>query len=131
MTIKIFKDLKQFTLTSTLTKEDFNLVQKYRPDALKIKNEDGDDVFALSYSEGRSCVSPFGVTFGATSADDKKLMIVGCLPAVNGDESYGDKIADIVGAALPHVETLEKALPDVVAQIKAQRKALIDSITTA
>ena len=41
MQIKIFNDLKQYTLTSTLTKADIDLVKKYRPSALKKQDAEG------------------------------------------------------------------------------------------
>ena len=46
MQIKIFKNLKQYTLTSSIKKDDLDLVKKYRPAALKKKDADGNDIFA-------------------------------------------------------------------------------------
>ena len=130
MQIKIFKDLKQYTLTSSLTKADIATAKKYRPAALKVKDSEGNDVFAMSYVEGKPCVAANGVTFGSASADGGYAMIVGQLPdELPAGTTAGDYIADKVGAALGYINVLEASIPDVVAEITAERNALIGSIT--
>lgn len=131
MQIKIFKDLKKFTLTSTLTKEDIGLVKKYRPSALKKQDAEGNDIFAVSYVEGRPCISANGVTFGAASANGGYAMVSGDLPENIDAGKYGEYIADLVGAALPFVNELEATIPEVVNTIKAERAALLGGIVEA
>ncbi len=129
MQIKIFKNLKQYTLTSSLKKDDIELVKKYRPNELKIKDSDGNDVFAMSYNEGKSCVSANGITFGATDVDTGCAMIVGALPeTLPANTTAGDYIADAVGSALEYVTYFEERLPFAASEIKAEREALIGSI---
>ena len=131
MNITLHRDVEKFVLTSTLKTEDIELVKKYRPDALKIKNSDGDEVFGLAYVEGKPSVAQFGITFGATNADGFAI-VTGDIPATelkNG--KGGDYVADVVGAALPHINAMEAQLPEVVASIKSERAALIGSIKNA
>jgi hypothetical protein len=130
MTIKIFKDLKHFTLTSILTKENVDLVKKYRPAALKIKDADGNDIFGVSYVEGKHCASANGITFGSESSDSGALMVIGDIPAVlpDGCKTPTDYVADIVGAALEHITALEETIPEVAAEIKAKRAEVIEGI---
>ena len=132
MKIKIFKDLTKFTLTSALTKSDIEMVKKYRPEALKIKDADKNDLFAVSYCEGHPCISPTGVTFGSKSTDGDFAMIVGDLPEkIPSDQSAGDYIADKVGAALAYINAMESTIPSIVTDIKSERAALIGSIVEA
>lgn len=128
MQINFFKDLKKFTLTSTVTKENIDLVKKHRPAALKIKDKDGNDIFGMSYVEGKSCVSANGITFGATSSEGGYAMIVGDIPADVAKDKVGEYIADLVGAALAHINTLEQSVPAAAAEITAERSALIGTI---
>lgn len=131
MQIKIFANLKQYTLTSSLTKADIELVKKYRPTALKIKDNDCNDIFAMSYVEGKSCVAANGVTFGAADVNNGRAMIIGTLPeTLPADTTAGDYIADKIGSALPFINELEAVIPEVVDQIKTERAELIGSITT-
>lgn len=133
MKIKIDKDLKKFALTSTLTKDDILLAKKYRPAALKKQDKDGNDVFAVSYVEGRPCLSANGVTFGAASHNGGYALITGDLPdkLPGGCAGYGEYVADMIGAALPLVNEFEAAIPAVVSGIKAERTALLESIVEA
>lgn len=132
MQIKIYKDLTKYTLTSTLTKEDIALVKKYRPDALKKKDADGNDIFSVSYVEGKPSVCAHGVTFGAKTSDGGFAMITGDLPAtLPSGTTPGDYIADQVGSALPFINEFEANLPAVVEAIKSERADLIGSIVEA
>lgn len=132
MQIKIFKDLRKYTLTSTLTKTDIELVKKYRPAALKKQDTDGNDLFAMSYVEGKPSVFANGITFGAATANGGYAMITGDLPdTVPAGTTYGDLIADKVGAALQYVNVLEEEIPAVVANIQSERAALLGGIVEA
>lgn len=132
MQIKIFKNLKQYTLTSTLKKSDIELVKKYRPDALKKKDADGNDICAMSYVEGKPCMSANGITFGSADVDTGCAMIVGTLPEkLPAGTTYGDYVADQVGSVLAFVNDMEANIPAVVGEITTQRATLIGSITEA
>lgn len=130
MQIKIFKNLKQYTLISSLKKTDIELVKKYRPGALKVKDADGNDIFAMSYVEGKPCVAANGITFGAADVDSGCAMIIGSLPeTLPANTTAGDYIADKVGCALEFVKSLEASIPAVANTIKTERTELIGSIT--
>ena len=132
MKITLHNDVLKYVLTSTLKKEDLDLVKKYRPDALKIKDGDGNDIFGMSYVAGKPCVSKNGITFGAANSDGFAI-VVGDIPEKLPSENAnaGEYVADIVGAALTHINALEKSIPEVVTAIKQERTALIGSITNA
>lgn len=129
MKIKIFNDTKQYTLTSTLKVDDIKLVQKYRPKALKKKDADGNDIFAMSYVEGRPCVAAHGITFGAKSHEGGYAMIVAALPEVEAGVNVKERIADIVGSDLTYINELEASIPTVVEAIRSERAAIINSVT--
>lgn len=128
MTITLNMDAKKYILASSLKKEDIELVKKYRPSALKIQDKDGNDVFAMSYCEGRPYIGKNGITFGSASHEGEYALVVGDLPA---GEKVEEQIADMVGAALTHINALEKSIPDAVDAIKTERAALIGSIKKA
>lgn len=129
MQIKIFKDLKQYTVTSNIKKEDIDLVKKYRPLALKKKDGDGNDVFGVSYVEGKPCISPNGITFGSTSSVGGFAMVTGSIPdELPEGTTLGDFVADKVGGALTLALEFEASIPAVAAEIRSERDALINSI---
>lgn len=129
MIIKIFRDLKQYTLTSSIKKDDIDLVKKYRPAALKKKDADGNDIFAVSYVEGKPCVAANGITFGSVSAEGGFAMITGALPeTLPANTTAGDYVADKVGSALTLINEFEASIPEVVNAIKTERAQLIGGI---
>lgn len=130
MKIVVFKNLRQYTLTSALKKEEVELVKKYRPDALKKKDADGNDLFAISYVEGKSCLSANGITFGAVEEGTGCLMLVGAFPGDVPLDKCNEYIADITGSAIAPLLELEASVPAVITEIKAARNNIISNITT-
>ena len=59
-----------YALTSAIKVSDIDLLKKYNPDALNVKDKDGKVVFGVSYSEGKPNVAGFGVTFGGKTRDE-------------------------------------------------------------
>lgn len=131
MKIKILNDVKKYVITSTIKKEQLELVKKYRPDALVLKDAEGNDVFGMSYVEGRPCVSKNGVTFGSVN-DAGYLLVTGDIPAdlPKGVADNKNYVADIVGAAQANIKALETSLPEVIEQIGAARSEIINGIET-
>lgn len=130
MQIKLFRNLKKYTLTSSVKTADIALLKKYNPEALVIKDKEGNVKFAIGYNEGKSSVAPFGITFGSTDVATGAAMVVGSLPeTADTAEKCGDYVADAVGKALAYVNTLEETIPAAVADVTAARSALIGSIT--
>lgn len=129
MQIKLFKDLNEYLIVSALKQEEIELVKKYRPSALKKQDADGNDIFAVSFNSGHPCVSANGVTFGSASVDGGYAMVHGVLPAnLPEGTTYGEFIADKVGPALAGLKEFEESVPAVVAEITAERSAIIGSI---
>jgi hypothetical protein len=125
MQIKVFMNLKKYTLTSSIKAEDIELVKKYRPKALKKQDSDGNDVFAISYVKGKTSVSANGITFGGEDYDTGHAIVVDDLPDEVGIADY---VLDKVSAALPYIEELERELPAVVAEIQSERERVANSI---
>jgi len=116
--------------STTITVEDILLAKKHNPNLLKLKDDKGNDVFAIDYKEGVPSVSKFGVTFSGKSRDDKGYAsITAMLPSsVEDPKEY---LADCVGVAVENLKKLEETLPAAVAKIRAERNSLKESITLA
>lgn len=68
--IKVLGDMIQIKIN--LTESDFKKVKNYAPDALKIKNEDGNEIFGISMGDAHC--SKYGVAFCNTDAEGKLFM---------------------------------------------------------
>lgn len=119
-----------YSLTSELKVEDIVLLKKYNPDALSIKDEDGNTKFAIGYSEGKPSVSSFGITFGSKSFEGGKASLTKSLPANMSDAATAkDYVAEEFGAVVAYLKQLEESVPEAVKKIKDDKKAIVDSIT--
>lgn len=52
---------------SEITHEDFMKAKKFRPDSLKIKDKEDNEIFAVNF--GNSAIRDFGVTFSSVNAE--------------------------------------------------------------
>lgn len=122
-----------YSLTSTIKVADIEFLKKYKPAALQIVDEEGNAKFGISYSEGCSSVAAFGVTFsGATRDENGYATVTGILPSGLGTTAEAKEfVAEKFGGIVAYLKQLEESIPNVVAQIKAERNQLIDSITVA
>lgn len=119
-------------VTSELKLEDIKTVQKYRPDALILKGgEDGkEEIFRIAAVSGPGDIGVFGAAFGqATRDEERKAVITMMLGQPVGDVK--EYIADKWGAALMNLGKLEESIPAALAEIAAQKEAVIANITVA
>ena len=128
MNIKVLKHT--MSLTSSIALEDLKLVQAMRPDALKIKDEDGNDVFVVAIKKtGDGGVNKCSVDFAPEADAGGHATLAVTLPdddTVKTDvKTY---ISDHFGAALNHLKTIEARLPAVVADVRAEREILANAI---
>lgn len=120
-----------YALVSDIKVEDIVLLKKYNPEALKIKDKDGNEQFAIGYNEGHPSVAPFGVTFGAKNLADGKATITKTLPAFDSTEKAKEYVAEEFGAVVAYLKQLEATVPDEAKKVRDERKALIDGITVS
>lgn len=116
-------------LTSTLKVEEIKLLRKYKPDALKIKNENGDDLFAIAYKEGCSSITPKGVTFGGASRDGNEFATFTANISVAEGEDIKEVVADLIGVPAGYVSQIESAAVNALHEVRAARAELLNSIT--
>jgi len=112
-------------LVSDVTLEDWERVQKYAPEALKIVDEDGNAVFKVKTSEGAGSVNEYGVVFGTYMNDGGKATVTVLL-----GENVDDKkaaVKDIMGSALIDLNSIEKELPTILKDID-EKEAEIDKL---
>ena len=126
MKTRVFKDVKQYAITSTLKKEDIELLKKYNPSALRETDENGNDVFAISYCENRPCIGVKSVTFGGVNGEGY-LTITGPIPEEKMAKA-GEYIADLIGGVVPKIEQFERTVPEAAAAVKATRETIIGNI---
>jgi hypothetical protein len=115
-----------YVVTSTVSRADLEMVKKYRPDTLKIVDDETKEVL-FRVSIGSDSVSGFGISFGGVSNDDDKLATA-TLPIPHAVEDAKEYVIDIAGLALTMLEKVEGKVADVLKDIKADHDVIAESI---
>lgn len=117
-------------VTSTLKYEDIRTIEKYRPEALTLKGgEDGKEpIFRISAANGVGSINKYGASFGASAHNEGGFAtITMVVEGVEGD--IREYVADQLGAAVRELNKLEETLPATLAEIKAEKEAIMADIT--
>ena len=116
-------------ITSALKREDIELLEKYRPDALILKGgEDGKKpIFRIATTTGAGDINKYGASFGGETHDEAKLATITMMSGVVG-EDIREAVAEKVGTAILNLNKLEATLPEVLDEISAEKAAILDNI---
>ena len=126
--LKVLGDMIQIKID--LTEADFNKVKNYAPDALKIKNEEGDEVFGIS--KGDAHWSKYGVAFCNTDADGKLFMTT-----TNPVHEHGDpaeelkRIKEEFAQTIFFLEMIEQSFAEMKTELDAMEQNAERSIEMA
>lgn len=116
-------------ITSSLKLEDIKTVQKYRPEALILRGEKEEMLYAICASRGvEGTIDENGAAFCSETHDEhKNAVITMVLPRVEGD--IKEWVADKIGQALTKLKKLEETIPAVLEQVKAEKTAVMEAIS--
>lgn len=125
---KIFGEA--IVVTSAIKLEDLKKVERYSRDSLILKGgEDGKQpIFGVCVAqEGMGNISSISVSFAPTTRNAEGYATV-TMTIPDGVANAKEWMVDKFGGALMNLAALEKELPAVVEKIKADAKAVADSI---
>lgn len=108
--------------------DEIKTLEKYRPKALTIFEEDGKtELFKVGTTKGDGSIGTFGASFGRSSADDdKKATITISIPAdVTDAKKYAE---DTVGVAIVYLNKVEDQIPDALASVEEERAKVRENI---
>ena len=112
-------------LVSDVTLEDWQKVEKYAPEALKIMDDDGDPLFKVQTGSAGGSATQYGVSFGSHTNEGGKATVTVVL-----GESVEDKVKavkDIMGKALLNLNEIEEVIPEIIKDIN-DKEAEIDRL---
>jgi predicted butyrate kinase (DUF1464 family) len=118
--------------TSSLSLEELKLVAKLRPQALRLMGGENNKevVFAIGVAKGNGSINQYGASFAGETHDDAKLATITMIAeGVTGDVK--EWAADRIGAAIININKIEANLPDVLAEIRTEKAAVLSNITVA
>ena len=112
-------------LTSTLKLEDIKLLAKYRPEALELKDDNGEPVFVVTTScDPAGNCSKYGAAFGGSNQEGQATIT----HSFGDVENVREYLAGIFGDTLMSLKKLEETVPAAVSAVRAERAAIAESI---
>lgn len=120
-------------VASTVKLEDYRKVAKYRPKALVLMGgEDGKEpVFRVGVTNGEGSISKYGIEFNGATHDEDKFASITVVAPCAGNGDIKDAVADCIGPAVMQLNKIEAAIPDVLAEIDAEKAEIMENITIA
>ena len=117
-------------ITSSMKLEDLKTIKKYRPDALILKDDDGDPVYAIGVGPTGN-LNSCGAEFSGATHDEEKLATITMAYTGSEDADVKEVVAEQVGASIITLNKLEATLPAVLEEIATEKAAILETITVA
>lgn len=117
-------------ITSAIKFADIEKAEKYRPDALKLKDEEGkNEIFAISIGINPQA-NGYGIVFdGKTHDENGYATYTQLIPCI--EEGLEEAIADFYGEAILKLNKLEEVFDARIKEIDDERKAILSQIELA
>ena len=115
-----------YVITSDMTKEDLEMVKKYRPSALEIKDEDTKETL-FKVGIGNSNANDFGISFGGVSNDEEKVATA-TLSIPSDVEDVKQYVLDTAGLTIANLNKIEAGITEALTEIRAERDAIAERI---
>lgn len=126
--LKVLGDMIQIKIN--LTESDFTKVKNYAPEALKVKNDEGDEVFGISIGDAHW--SKYGVAFCNTDADGKLFMTTNNPVVEHEDPAEELKIIkEKFAQTIFFLEMIEKNFENIKTELNAMEQNAERSIEMA
>ena len=114
-------------IVSTVKLEDWKLAEKYAPEKLIKRDENGEPVFKVMTGACTGSVNHYGVVWGNYPTEEGLATVTLLL-----DEDIGDKkeaVMDVAGSALLDLTEIEKEMPEVIREIQEKKHEIEIRIT--
>lgn len=111
-----------FSIETNLLMEDIQNLKKFNPQALKLKNEKGDEVFAITLGTVGS-ISDAGIVF-TSAADNGNASVTAMFPETN--MAYEDKRKFITNEVGKTILKLNEIEPIITTELRAFNEAIAE-----
>ncbi|MBQ7044472.1 MAG: hypothetical protein IJN78_07690 [Clostridia bacterium] len=114
---------------SAHTLETLKTLEKHRPKALTLYDEDGKtEIFKVGTTTGKGSIGSMGASFGSVSKNgEKKAIITMEIPANTADaQAYAE---DVVGTAIINLNKVEAQFEAALAAVDTEKATIRESIT--
>ena len=128
--MKVSVNGNQISIVSEVTKNDLKLVEKHIPAALALKDEEGNVVYRVAFSDKKpGSINGVMLAYDSeTRGEEPKAALYiqdDKIPATNAAEYVADKW----GKALSMAQEIEAAIPEYAAKATTLYNSMVSAIT--
>jgi len=116
-----------YVIESEYTKEEIQTVAKYRPNLLKLFDEDKRPVFAVGFGE-KAQIDTFCVQFNDETHAEKSVACL-TMPLPKGAGKAEDLVVEAVGVAILRVNKVEANIATALKEIEKEKAAIRETVT--
>ena len=121
---------KTIVAMSDITMKELFELKKFNPDALKLKDENGNEIFVFTTVTNGS-VGKFGIGFDGESLDEKGYATATVSLNAIGAEDTCKAANDLVAPVMRNIVALEEQIHDALLELEECREKAAAAITIA
>lgn len=130
MATKIIVSGDGVTVKFDKTLSEIKTLEKHDPKALRLLDEDKNEVFRVASTTGEGSINAYGATFGSESRDDaKKAILTLIMPTEARDAKAW--VEEVIGTAILKLNKVEAQMTEALSQVNNDLAAVRESITVA
>lgn len=113
-------------ITSTLKVEDIKTLQEVNRKALAVLDEEQNEIFSVSYHEGKGNISKYGITFDTVNADG--LAVIATTIVIKDGQDIKKVIARDLREALHFLPKVEAQINVAISELNEEIDNIASSI---
>jgi hypothetical protein len=114
-------------ITSELTAEQLTTVKKFTKDGLKLKDEKGNEIFAIAFTPGRSSISEHGINYGEVNAEGFAQATLLLDESIKAEDRM-NVVLDTYAIGIGNLKALETYIREAATSITKTVEDIKDSI---
>lgn len=128
--IVVYPNVGRILVASSVSFKDIETLEKFRPKALRLFDEDNAEIFRVATTVGDGSINCYGAEFGGCTQDDKKLATI-ILDIPEGTKEPEKYAEEVVGASIISLNKTEAQFAEALEDIEREKATVRENITIA
>lgn len=128
--IVVYPNVGRILVTSSASFENIEMLEKFRPKALGLFDEDNIEIFRVATTVGNGSINCYGAEFGGHTQDDEKFATI-VLDIPKGTKEPEKYAEEVVGASIISLNKVEAQFAEALEDIERERATVRENITIA
>lgn len=109
---------------------DIKTLEKHNPKALRLYDEDKNEIFRVASTTGEGSINAYGASFDGESRDDAKNAILTLMMPTEARDAKA-WVEEVIGTAVLKLNKVEAQMTEALAKVNSELTTVRESITVA